>query len=137
MPKYSNEQVIQAFRQIPPNNRIIGGLYDEVQQLIKPYLLRNSGTEEDIGDLVNDVFMILANNIIKSDFKFTAAYTTYIYSIAQHKWLQTLSQRKKIPIVEIMTNDNDDDNDHERKMERAMYDNKEEKDAAEDRKTHV
>lgn len=116
MPKYTNEQVIQSFRKIPPDNRFIGDLYDEVVQLLKPYVLRNSGSEYDISDLASDVFMILASNIVKPSFEFTSAYTTYIYSIAQHKWLQTLSNRKKIPTDTISSDsdihyNNSDDND--------------------------
>ncbi len=110
MPKYTNEQVIQAFIQQPPDERIIGAVYDEVQKMVKPYILKNSGTYDEVGDVVNDTFMVFANAVVQPGFTFTSAYTTYIYGIARYKWLNRLAQNKKetgkhtqlIPINQIL-----------------------------------
>ncbi len=95
MPKYTNEQVIQAFIQQPPDERMIGAVYDEVQKMVKPYILKNSGNIDEVGDVVNDTFMVFANAVVQPGFTFTSAYTTYIYGIARYKWLNRLAQNKK------------------------------------------
>lgn len=95
MPKYSNAQVLLAFTQQPPNEHIIGAVYDEVQKMVKPYILKNSGTKEEVNDVVNDAFLAFASAVVQPDFAFTAAYTTYIYGIARYKWLNRLAQNKK------------------------------------------
>lgn len=135
MPQFTNEQVLQAFTQQPPNERIIGAVYDEVQKMLKPYILKNSGSHDVVSDVVSDAFMVFATAVVQPGFTFTAAYTTYIYGIARYKWLNRLAQNKKetgkhIPIDTHNLNFDEDEENQQLTLNPADTDNLADEDIA-------
>ena len=75
---------------------IVQFLYHQCQKPITRLVTRQHGDEDDANDLFQDVILIFLQNVwdgkyqLRSDTK----VTTYIYGIAQTKWLRELELRK-------------------------------------------
>jgi DNA-directed RNA polymerase specialized sigma24 family protein len=83
------------------NNRYslaIKGLYNQLPQ-VKKYILGNSGTGEDAGDIFQDALVVLYKKIQAGDFVLTVPLKTYLQAVVKNLWMQELRRRKKMPVT--------------------------------------
>lgn len=80
---------------------------------VKNYILKNSGTEEDVYDIFQETVLIFYTNVIKNEFVLTSTLNTYLMSICKNIWFNKLRKKEKEQhIIEyIMKNENKFHND--------------------------
>lgn len=89
-------------------------------RMVAAYVTRNSGSNDDVRDLFQEVLVILVDKVRKPDFELKegAKLSTFLFSIARYIWLMELRRRKKMPPEETdpemgLENVPDDASDHE------------------------
>ena len=69
-------------------------IYERVFPLVKAYICRNSGTDQDAQDVFQDGLMAVYYNLLDNDFELTCSARTYIYAVCRNLWLKELRSRK-------------------------------------------
>lgn len=77
-------------------------LYQRNRHPIQNYILRNSGSQEDAEEVLQDALVALFINSRKAGFKLTAKLDTYLYSIARNIWYKKLRKRSREPQFKIV-----------------------------------
>lgn len=76
----------------------------EVYKICSPQIInmvmKNSGSEEDGKDVLQEALIIIYKKIQKPDFNLTSSFETYLYSVAKFVWLNKL-KKKKVKVVTI------------------------------------
>lgn len=90
----SNEEVIDGF--LNNDTTIVGQCYAQLHTMLKKIVLQNSGTDEDVKDLLNETFIVFFEYCKKENFILKSKYSTFIYSIAYRKWMKKLKNRGKL-----------------------------------------
>lgn len=93
------------FRKIPDKNIIEGiknqddktlnWLYDNYLQTVRNYVMKNSGTGEDVSDVFQESIIILYSNITSGDFELTSDLKGYFFGIARNVWSGMLRKKRK------------------------------------------
>ena len=88
--KYTDEELLDGLKQ--RNNPIIEFIYTNYLAMITSMVGRNSGTEEDSEDVLQDALIIVYKRIIAGDFVLTSSFKTFFYSVCRNLWLQRLNK---------------------------------------------
>lgn len=93
---YSDQDYLEGLR----NRRaeIITAIYHEHIDLIKSFVNKNSGSEEDAEDLFQDTLIIVYKKIRDEELTLTSSFKTFFYSICRNLWLQRLSKRPGVVV---------------------------------------
>lgn len=85
---YSNEEIVKGIYE--RRSKVLLFLYDEYFKLIKRFILRNHGTEEEAEDVFQDTILIVYEKIKSDKLKLSSSFMTYFYAICRNLWLQRL-----------------------------------------------
>ena len=97
MKRLTDEEILTGLRK--RDNRVLQFIYKNSFNPVKQLVIHNAGSDSDAEDIFQDALIIIFKKIKEeSDFKLTAAFNTYIYSIARLLWLKHLRKIKKIEI---------------------------------------
>lgn len=93
----SNDYYIQgiAKNQLPVLNDIYADFGPTINNLVK----RNSGNDDDAQDVFQEALIVIFNKVSKNDLALTAAFGTYLYSVARLIWLKKLKNKSKIEVT--------------------------------------
>jgi len=69
-------------------------LYQDYFAMVKHFVVKNSGNEEDAKDVFQESMIGLYEWVSKPNFKLGAGLSTLIYSIARNVWMNHLRERK-------------------------------------------
>jgi len=95
--RLTDEEILTGLRK--RDNRVLQFIYKNSFNPVKQLVIHNAGSDSDAEDIFQDALIIIFKKIKEeSDFKLTAAFNTYIYSIARLLWLKHLRKIKKIEI---------------------------------------
>ena len=89
----SEEDFIDGLRQ--DNRQVMNRLYKIHFPMVLHFINSNSGTEEEAKDIYQEAFIVLYENLQKSDFKLNCKIKTYIYSVCRRLWLKSLYRKNK------------------------------------------
>src|SRR5689334_3838914 len=92
-PKLSDEEIVSQVRK--GNEKVLVKIYEMNYVNVRSYILKNSGKEDDIDDVLQEAVIAVWQNINKPDFILSAKLTTYVYSIARNIWLKQLQKRSR------------------------------------------
>lgn len=71
-------------------------LYRQYFSMIRYFIMKNSGNEDDAHDVFQDVIIIIyEKSITQPNFEPTCSIKTYLYSISRNVWLKKLKKNKK------------------------------------------
>lgn len=76
-------------------------MYNRTFNLVKHYIVSNSGQLEDAEDLFQDGMIAFLNNIRKRNFQLSTSIENYFLSIVRNLWLGQL-KKKKLKNVEVL-----------------------------------
>jgi RNA polymerase sigma factor (sigma-70 family) len=85
---YSNATILEGLKERDKN--IINHIYKQSYAQVKFFVTSNNGTVMDAEDVFQDAIVLIYRNIAKDDFNLTCTFSTYLYSICRHLWLQKL-----------------------------------------------
>ncbi|MDX2429466.1 MAG: RNA polymerase sigma factor [Bacteroides sp.] len=97
MKRLTDEEIINGLRK--RDNRVLQYIYKNSFNAVKQLVVHNAGSDSDAEDIFQEALIIIFKKLRDHpDFKLTATFTTYIYSISRLIWLKHLKQIKKIEI---------------------------------------
>ena len=76
-------------------------LYESNRKPVTTYITRNSGTMEDVQDVLQESLVILWERIRAGRFEYKAQLSTFIYATVKNLWSQRLRQKKHLSSSEI------------------------------------
>lgn len=71
-------------------------MYKQNIAMVKNFIRKNSGTEEDVPDLMQDTVIAVWQNANKPGFVLTVKLSTYIMSIAKNLWYKQLRKKGRM-----------------------------------------
>jgi RNA polymerase sigma factor (sigma-70 family) len=107
--KISDRAVIEGVRNQDGN--ILNWLYDNYLQTVKNYVLKNSGSIEDVSDVFQDSIIILYKQITEETLNLTTDLKGYFFGIARNVWNAQLRKKQKTTELEIDLADEEDVDD--------------------------
>lgn len=72
-------------------------LYREYFPMIKSFIEKNGGSEEDALDILQEGMVVLYQKAAQEDFEWTSTLKTYLYSVCRNKWLMELRRKRNKP----------------------------------------
>ena len=94
----SDINIIEGVRK--QDEKILNWLYDNYFQSVKKYVMRNSGSVEDVSDVFQDSIIILYKQITENNLKLTSDLKGYFYGIARNVWNAQLRGKQKTSELE-------------------------------------
>ncbi len=103
--KYSDIEIIEGIRN--QDARILNWLYDNYYRMVKDHVLKNSGSGDDVSDVLQDSVIILFEQISENKINLTTDIKGYFFGIVKNVWNSQL--RKKQVTTNLITDHPDDD----------------------------
>ena len=91
--KISDISIIEGVRK--QDDKILNWLYDNYSQSVKSYVLKNSGSEEDVSDVFQDSIIILYKQITEDNLNLTTELKGYFFGIARNVWNAQLRKKQR------------------------------------------
>lgn len=103
--KYSDIEIIEGIRK--QDDRILNWIYDNYYRVVRDHVFKNSGSDDDVSDVLQDSVITLYEQIVEDKLKLTTDLKGYFFGIARNIWNSQL--RKKQKTCELITDHADDD----------------------------
>jgi RNA polymerase sigma factor (sigma-70 family) len=103
--KYTDIEIIEGIRK--QDDRILNWLYDNYYRIVRDHVMKNSGTEDDVSDVLQESVIILYEQILDNKLNLTSDLRGYFFGIARNIWNAQL--RKKQKTTELISDHPDDD----------------------------
>ncbi|MCX6302970.1 MAG: RNA polymerase sigma factor [Bacteroidia bacterium] len=97
--KISDKSIIEGIRK--QDDKTLNWLYDNYFQTVKNYVIKNSGTEEDVSDVFQDSIIILYNQIAGESLNLTTDLKGYFFGIARNIWSSQLRKKRRTTGLDI------------------------------------
>ena len=94
----SDINIIEGVRK--QDEKILNWLYDNYFQAVRKYVLRNSGSDDDVSDVFQDSIIILYKQITEGTLKLTSDLKGYFYGVARNVWNAQLRSKQKTSELE-------------------------------------
>lgn len=92
------DQEITVYLRQNRYSKALNGLYD-ILPAVKKYIIANSGTADDAGDIFQDALVILYKKAQDDNFILSVPLKTYLLAIVKNLWLSELRRRNKLPVT--------------------------------------
>lgn len=97
MKNWSDEEIISCLlNESIKRDLALKQLYIQLYPIIKSFIVKNNGTEEDAADIFQDGIIVFYEKVRLRQFKLNSSIRTYVYSVCKHLWLNKLRAQKKI-----------------------------------------
>jgi len=70
-------------------------LYESNRRMVEAFVARNSGTESDAEDLLQEAVIVLWERVRSGRFEYSAKLSTFIFATAQNIWRRRLARMKR------------------------------------------
>jgi len=97
--KYSDNDIIDGIRR--QDSKILTYLYDAYHEVIRDHLKKNSASDDDVYDVLQESVVILYKQVTGDGFKLTTDLKGYFFGIARNVWNTQLRYRSRITSLEI------------------------------------
>ena len=94
----SDDEVLDLIRQ--GNEEALKYLYRQNYSMVRKYVIDNSGSLQDVDDMLQDGVIAVWKNVSKSDFELKSKLTTYFMAIVKNLWLKKIRKNKKVDTVD-------------------------------------
>lgn len=91
--KISDINIIKGVRK--QDNKVLNWLYDNYLQSVRSYVLKNSGSEEDVSDVFQDSIIALYTQITENNLNLTTDLKGYFFGIARNVWNAYLRKKHR------------------------------------------
>jgi len=96
--KLSDHTVLENMKQ--GDEQMLVYLYKEHYTMVKNFVLKNSGDETVVDDILQDTVIAVWKNTNKPGFLLQSKLSTYIMAIAKNLWFKELKKRTKFKLVD-------------------------------------
>jgi RNA polymerase sigma factor (sigma-70 family) len=95
--RLTDEEILAGLRK--RDNRVLQFIYKNSFNPVRQLIIHNAGSDTDAEDIFQEALIVIFKKLKdEPDFRLTAAFNTYMYSIARLLWLKHLRNIKKIEI---------------------------------------
>lgn len=92
--KYSDSDIIDGIRR--QDNRILTYLYDAYYEVIRDHLRKNSGSDDDVYDVLQETVVILYKQVTGGSLTLTGDLKGYFFGVARNIWNTQLRYRSRL-----------------------------------------
>jgi len=92
--KYSDNDIIKGIK--GQDNKILSYLYDAYYEMVRDHLKKNSGSDDDVYDVLQESVVILYKQITEGSLKLTSDLKGYFFGIARNIWNSQLRYKSKL-----------------------------------------
>lgn len=92
--KYSDSDIIDGIRR--QDNRILTYLYDSYFAMVSDHVRKNSGTDDDAHEVIQETVVILYRQVTGEEFTLTTDLRGYFFGVARNVWNAQLRHRSKL-----------------------------------------
>jgi RNA polymerase sigma factor (sigma-70 family) len=92
--RISDNNIIEGIKK--QDDKTLNWLYGNYFQAVKNYVIKNSGTSEDVSDVFQDSIIILYNQITGESLNLTTDLKGYFFGIARNVWSAQLRKKRKM-----------------------------------------
>ncbi|MFM7765815.1 MAG: RNA polymerase sigma factor, partial [Sphingomonadales bacterium] len=71
-------------------------IYKSQYSMIRSYVIKNQGREEDAEDLLQDALIVLWQKVQQGNFVLSSKLSTYMMAICKNLWLKRLGKLQKM-----------------------------------------
>lgn len=104
--KISDINIIEGVRK--QDDKVLNWLYDNYLQSVRSYVLKNSGSEEDVSDVFQDSIIVLYTQISENNLNLTTDLKGYFFGIARNVWNAHLRKKHRTTELKIDIADEED-----------------------------
>jgi RNA polymerase sigma factor (sigma-70 family) len=97
--KYSDSDLIDGIRK--QDSRILTYLYDAYFEVVRDHLRRNSGSDDDAYEVLQETIVILYRQVSEDRFTLTSDLRGYFFGIARNVWNTQLRYRSHLTSIEM------------------------------------
>ena len=83
------------------NEEALVMLYESNRRSVFAYVTRNSGTENDAEDMLQEALVVLWERVRTGQFEYTAKLSTFVYGVVKRMWSRRLAHRRREPLSEL------------------------------------
>jgi len=103
--KYNDTEIIEGIRK--QDDRILNWIYDNYYRIVRDHVMMNSGSDDDVSDVLQDSIIVLYEQILDNKLKLETDLKGYFFGIARNIWNTQLRRKQKT--TELLTDYPDDD----------------------------
>jgi RNA polymerase sigma factor (sigma-70 family) len=96
--RFSDTQLVNELQN--GNEEALVSMYREYYTLVRNFIMKNNGDEEEIDDILQDSLIAIWQNVNKKDFTLTVKMSTYLLSIVKNLWFKRLKKKSRFTVVE-------------------------------------
>ena len=96
--KYSDSDIIDGIRR--QDSRILTYLYDAYYEVIRDHLRKNSGSDDDVYDVLQETVVILYKQVTGEGLTLTGDLKGYFFGVARNIWNAQLRYRSRLTSLE-------------------------------------
>jgi len=96
--KYSDGDIIDGIRN--QDNRILTWLYDSFFEMIRDHIKKNSGSDDDVHEVLQETVVILYKQVTGDAFRLTTDLRGYFFGVARNVWNAQLRYRSRLVSLE-------------------------------------
>jgi RNA polymerase sigma factor (sigma-70 family) len=104
--KISDTKIIEGVQK--QDEKILNWLYSNYLQSVKSYVLKNSGSPEDVSDVFQDSIIVLYRQITENSLNLTSDLKGYFFGIARNVWNAQLRRKQKTTELDFDLADEDE-----------------------------
>ena len=97
----TDSQILDGVR--ARDRTILTYVYEHYFPMIREFILKNSGTEEDARDIFQESLVVIFEKLKSDEVKLSSKFKTYFYAICRNKWLMVLRKRRTGPKMVVDT----------------------------------
>lgn len=91
--KYTDNKLIEGIRL--QDDKALKHIYNTYFQMVKNYVLKNSGNSDDAYDVFQESIIVLYKQVVSNELNLTSDLKGFFYGIARAVWLKALNKRGK------------------------------------------
>ncbi|WP_297334831.1 sigma-70 family RNA polymerase sigma factor [Algoriphagus sp.] len=91
---FTDQEISAMIREKKNQNLALNQLYMQYYEIMTHYVIKNSGSEADAADIIQEVMLVFVRLIEEGKFRGEASIKTYLYSILKNLWISEIRKRK-------------------------------------------
>ena len=90
---YTDSELLEALRSGRGMNPVLKFLYRQNFEVLKVYVIQNSGSEQDAEDIFQEVLVSFIELVRLEKFRGDSSVKTFLYALTRNTWLNELKRK--------------------------------------------
>ena len=116
--KYSDIEIIEGIQK--QDTKILKWLYNSYYSIVKDYVIKNSGSSEDVADVLQESIIVIYEKITDNKLNLTTDLKGLFFGIVKNVWNAILRKKQKYISLEFDYIDNENENNIDYELEKIV-----------------